>query len=93
MTVVASFTVRVGGPPKRVPVNVRLAKAARVLGRFDLQMLMLAAQVSKLSLARTFINAGLQAGSLAGPPLGMRRKFDGLEWTFIPASARPQETN
>jgi hypothetical protein len=69
--------------PKRPHASRRLATAARVLRRFDLPALMLAAQTSNLQLARTFITTSLQAGLLAGPPLHRKRNIDGWVWTFI----------
>lgn len=73
--------------PKRVPIHRRIAIAARVLRRFDLQMLMLSAQVSNPAPARSFINAGLDTGSIIGPPLGRRVNTVGLQWTFVTPGA------
>ncbi|MEI6417471.1 MAG: hypothetical protein WCO82_00240 [Sphingomonadales bacterium] len=68
--------------PKRRGANSRLYNAARVLGRFDLPMLMLTAQTNAQA-ARTFITSQLVAGRLAGPALHRKRNIDGWVWTFI----------
>lgn len=70
--------------PKRPCASIRLARAARVLRRFDLPMLKLSAGVTSDRVARAFIAASLAAGSIAGPPIARRRQIDGCEWTFIP---------
>lgn len=76
---------------KRLTQSVRLARAARVLRRFDLQTLMLTAQVARREKVRLWVDTHIAAGSLAGPPVRGRRDIDGFEWTVIaPLSEGPR---
>ena len=84
MAVTQSTTLTAFALRKRPAQSVRLARAAKVLRRFDLQMLMLAAQASNTRSVRLWVDVRIEAGELNGPRLRGRRNIDGLEWAVAP---------